>query len=81
VVITLRPLFGFDLVGKSGSLGLMLRKEPSAEGSPGGVLLGGHLIAVDLGFHIRVRIEEPIEQQTHFLTMPAIELDPSWVHH
>jgi hypothetical protein len=81
VVIALRPLFGFDLVGKSGTLGLMVRKELSAEGSPCGVLFGGHLFAVDFGFHIGVHVEEPSEQQTHFLTMPAIELYPSGVHH
>ena len=81
MVIALRPSFGFDLVGKSGTFGLMLSKKLSAEGSPGGVLFGGHLFTVDLGFHIGVRVEKPTEQQTHFLTMPSIELDPSWVHH
>jgi len=81
VVIALRPLFGFDLVGKSGTLGLMVRKELSAEGSPCGVLFGGHLFAVDFGFHIGVRSQKLTEQQTHLLAVPTVELDPSRVHH
>src|SRR4029078_13302059 len=80
LVISLRPLFGFDLIGEGSALSLMSGKEFSAEEGPGGVLFGRHLFAVDFGFHIGVRSQKLTEQQTHLLAVPTVELDPSRVH-
>jgi hypothetical protein len=58
----------------------MPTKKFSAAGTPRGVLVCGHLGSVNLGFDIRMGVEEFCEQQTHLPAVPAVELNASRVH-
>src|SRR6201991_2268714 len=73
-------LLGLDLVGKRRSFGLMSSQKLSTEISPRRVLFCCHLGIVNFGFDVRMDVEKLREQQSHFPAVPAIELNPSWVH-
>jgi hypothetical protein len=59
--VSAASLLGFDRISKSGALGLLPSKQLCAARGPGGLLVRGHLCSIDLGFDIRMIIEEPRE--------------------